>query len=153
MHCWGCTCQGGVYLPGRCTCPGECTCPGGVYLPGGTCPGRGVYLPGGECTCPGTPPAVNRMTDRCKNITLPQTSFAGCKKRTCCYVLYRNATENPCITSPALGPIKCIPKTLPSPYFSAITCNAFYTAFSVVPSPFDYENYPNFNIRMYLTFM
>ena len=28
----------------------------------------------------GTPP-VNKMTDRCKNITLPQTSFAGCKKR------------------------------------------------------------------------
>ena len=25
---------------------------------------------------PGTPP-VNRMTDRCKNITFPQTSFAG----------------------------------------------------------------------------
>ena len=30
---------------------------------------------------PGTP-AVNRMADRCKNITLPQTSFAGGKKRT-----------------------------------------------------------------------
>ena len=48
---------------------------GGVYLSGG------VYLPGGvsawECTCPGTPPSVNRMTDRCKNITLPQTSFAA----------------------------------------------------------------------------
>ena len=26
-----------------------------------------------------TPPPVNRMTDRCKNITLPQTSFAGGK--------------------------------------------------------------------------
>ena len=25
-------------------------------------------------------PPVNRMTDRCKNITLPQTSFAGSKK-------------------------------------------------------------------------
>ena len=24
-----------------------------------------------------TPPPVNRMSDRCKNITLPQTSFAG----------------------------------------------------------------------------
>ena len=35
---------------------------------------------------PGTPqdqapPPVNRMTNRCKNITLPQTSFAGGKKR------------------------------------------------------------------------
>ena len=26
---------------------------------------------------PHTPPPVNRMTNRCKNITLPQTSFAG----------------------------------------------------------------------------
>ena len=26
-----------------------------------------------------TPSPVNRMTDRCKNITLPQTSFAGGK--------------------------------------------------------------------------
>ena len=75
----------GVYLLGRvpareCICPGGCTCQG-VYLP------RGVDLPGGVpvqggctclwgCTCPGTPP-VNRMTDRCKNITFPYTSFAG----------------------------------------------------------------------------
>ena len=27
------------------------------------------------------PPPVNRMTDRCKNITLPQTSFAGGNNR------------------------------------------------------------------------
>ena len=33
-------------------------------------------LPRGGGVCPGVPP-VNRMTDRCKNITLPQTSFAG----------------------------------------------------------------------------
>ena len=46
-------------------------------LPGGV-PGWGVYLPGGG-TCPGTPP-VNRITDTCKNITLPQTSFAGGNK-------------------------------------------------------------------------
>ena len=26
---------------------------------------------------PDTPSSVNRMTNRCKNITLPQTSFAG----------------------------------------------------------------------------
>ena len=53
---------------------------GGVPARGGI-PAWGVYLPGGlpaqGCTCPGTPPPVNRMTDRCKNITLPQTSFAG----------------------------------------------------------------------------
>ena len=78
--------SGGVYLPG----------PRGVYLPG---PG-GSYLPGlggvpawsrGGCTClvwggwctclipGGVPgqvlPPVNRMTDRCKNITLAKTSF------------------------------------------------------------------------------
>ena len=28
-------------------------------------------------------PPVNRMTDRCKNITLPQTSFAGGNNRIC----------------------------------------------------------------------
>ena len=44
-------------------------CPGGVPDPGGC-----TWTRGG--TCPGTPPPVNRMTDRCKNITLPQTSFA-----------------------------------------------------------------------------
>ena len=38
-------------------------------------PAQGVYLPRG--TCPGTPPPVNRMTNKCKNITLPQTSFAS----------------------------------------------------------------------------
>ena len=76
----------------------ECTCPRGVPAQGGLCLPRGavpawggvpawgcvyllgVYLPRGctywGCTCPGTPP-VNRMTDRCKNITLPQTSFVG----------------------------------------------------------------------------
>ena len=29
------------------------------------------------------PPPVNRMTDRCKNITLPQTSFAGGNNGSC----------------------------------------------------------------------
>ena len=75
----GGTCPGG-YLPGGCICPGGCTCQGvylhvGVYLPRGVYMPRGCTCPGG-CTCRGTPP-VNRMTDRCKNITLPQTSFAG----------------------------------------------------------------------------
>ena len=28
-------------------------------------------------------PLVDRMTDTCENITLPQTSFAGGKKRRC----------------------------------------------------------------------
>ena len=39
--------------------------------------GEGVCL-GGSASLGGPPsPAVNRMTHRCKNITLPQTSFAG----------------------------------------------------------------------------
>ena len=66
----------GVYLPGGvpaswCTCLGVyllggCTCTGGV-------PARGCTCPEG-CTCPGTP-TVNRMTDRCKNITLVKMHF------------------------------------------------------------------------------
>ena len=77
-HAW--TIGWGVYLPGGVPAR-ECTCLG-VYLPGG-------YLPRG-CTCPGGVPASgvylprysppeDRMTDRCKNITLPQTSFSGGK--------------------------------------------------------------------------
>ena len=46
----------------------------GVYLTGGV-PAQGGYLLGGV---PAQVP-VNRMTDRCKNITLPLTSFAGGK--------------------------------------------------------------------------
>ena len=49
-------------------------CPGGLCLRG-LCPGRGL--------CQGEPPdrdpPVYRMTDMSKNITLPQTSFAGGK--------------------------------------------------------------------------
>ena len=37
-----------------------------------------VYLPGGGVPAHILPP-VNRMTDRCKNITLPQTLFVGSK--------------------------------------------------------------------------
>ena len=33
--------------------------------------------PLGPGTSPGPDPPVNRMTDRCKHITLPQTSFVG----------------------------------------------------------------------------
>ena len=52
----GVTFQGVMNLSGGCTCPGGCTC-------------LGVYLPRYS-------PPVNTMTDRCKNITLLQTSFA-----------------------------------------------------------------------------
>ena len=79
---------GGVYLVGGCTWSrggGWCTWSrGGVPGPGG-----GVYLVPGGCTwsrggVPGpggvylvrySPPPVNRMTNRCKNITLAKTSF------------------------------------------------------------------------------
>ena len=68
----GCTCLDGVPAQGV-YLPGGCTCPGGV-------PAMWVYLPGGIGLPRYYPPPVNRMTDRCKNITLPQTSFAGCNK-------------------------------------------------------------------------
>ena len=65
-----CVCLEGVCLPGGCLPGGVCRrsgcLPVGGYLPmeGGVYPGRGrlggVHLP---------PPSVNRMTDRCKNIT------------------------------------------------------------------------------------
>ena len=67
--------QGGVPGPGGCTWSW-----GGVYLVwGGTWSQGSVYLvPGGvylvNLVC-----SVNRMTNWCKNITLPQTSFAGGK--------------------------------------------------------------------------
>ena len=84
---------------------GDVPGPGGVpgLGVGGGVPGLGVYLvqgvylvlggvPGLECVpgprggtwsrgvyLPRYSPLVNRMTNRCKNITLPQTSFAGSK--------------------------------------------------------------------------
>ena len=101
MYCSGDVLSQGVYLPmegvpaqGGCTCPVGCTCPGGCTCLGGVpalglCLSRGctcqeVYLPGvylpGGVPAQGVPaqvlvPPVNRMTDRCKNITLPQTSL------------------------------------------------------------------------------
>ena len=56
----------GVYLP-----RGVYLVRVGVYLP------RGVYLVLGGYLPRYSPHPVNRMTDRCKNITLPQTSFAA----------------------------------------------------------------------------
>ena len=65
----GCTCRG-MYLPR------------GVYLPRGGVPARGYLLggvPTGGVPAQVLPPPVNRITDTCKNITMPQTSFAGGK--------------------------------------------------------------------------
>ena len=46
----------------------------GAVTAGGVCPGGGC-LPGegvSQHALRGTPPPVDRMTDRCKNITLPK---------------------------------------------------------------------------------
>ena len=56
----------------------------------GVCPGRSMCVQGGVCfggvsrewgvsqhAMGQTPPPVNIITDRCKNTTLPLTSFAG----------------------------------------------------------------------------
>ena len=71
----------GMYLPGGVpdgSVPAQghvpargCTCPGGL-------PAQGMYLPRGV-PAPVLPP-MNRLTDRCNNITLPQTSFAAGNK-------------------------------------------------------------------------
>ena len=67
MHCAGGVCLG---VPG----PG-CAWSGcwGRGVPSWRVPGPGDGIP----ACTEADPPVNRMTDRCKNITLPQTSFAG----------------------------------------------------------------------------
>ena len=79
--------MGGVCSGGGCLLPGEggllrgAICLQGVSDPGGVCSGggcsrgcltRGGLLQGG---LPQTHPPVNRMTDRCKNITLATTSL------------------------------------------------------------------------------
>ena len=57
--------------------PGGVSGPRGVSAPEGVCSHRGVSGPrGGIPGCTEADPPVNRMTERCKNITLPQTSFA-----------------------------------------------------------------------------
>ena len=76
------SCPGGGY-----TCPGgRYTCPGGGVPANRGAPARGAVPALGVCTWGYLPryslprPPVNRMTDRCKNITLSQTSFAGGNK-------------------------------------------------------------------------
>ena len=61
-------CFGGVSAPrgGRGGCLG-----GGYLLPGGVCYGGVLVLGGGIPACTEADPPVNRMTNRCKNITLP----------------------------------------------------------------------------------
>ena len=61
---------GGVCFWGGCVCPGG-ICSQGVSAPGGVCSGGVVS----QHALRQTPPPVNRMTDRCKNITLATTSL------------------------------------------------------------------------------
>ena len=85
---------GGVPSLGGVPGLGGCTWSWGVYLVLGGVPG-----PGGGCTWSGTPP-VNRMTNRCKNITLPQTSFAG--GNNVCFSLVRQDVHTPQINALSL---------------------------------------------------
>ena len=76
---------GGVSAPGVEGCllqGGGGVCSRGVSAPGGVC-SEGCLLLGGRCGIPActeadTPP-VNRMTNRCKNITLATTSLRPVK--------------------------------------------------------------------------
>ena len=72
----GCTWSRGVPGPGvGCTWfPGGVPGQGGVPGPGGVPRPGGVYLVPGQVL-----PPVNRMTNRCKNITLAKTSFRPVK--------------------------------------------------------------------------
>ena len=61
---------GGLQIPGDQAAPWDQAPPPGPDI-----------SPGTRDPPPGTDSPVNRMTDRCKNITLPQTSSAGGKNR------------------------------------------------------------------------
>ena len=63
------------WFEGRVPGLGGCTCCRGMYLVWGVHLVRGGGVPAQAL------PHVNRMTNRCKNITLSQTSFAGGNKR------------------------------------------------------------------------
>ena len=73
----GCMVPGGcAWSSGVCMVPGGCTVPGGCMVLGGL----GAWYRdggGGIPACTKADPPVNRMTNRCKNITLRQTSFAA----------------------------------------------------------------------------
>ena len=76
MHC------AGGCLPREVSAGGWCVCPGGEWsarrVSAWECP-WGCVCPGGVSSrgCGKPPPPVNRLTDRCKNITLPQLRCGG----------------------------------------------------------------------------
>ena len=86
VHGGGCAWQGGRAWQGgvrgrggACMAGGRAW--GGVHGRGGMRGGGGACVAGGVCVSCDThaPPPVNRITDRCKNITFAQTTFAGGK--------------------------------------------------------------------------
>ena len=64
---------------------------GGAWSKGTWSGGGGCLVGGGIPACTEVDPPMNRMTNRCKNITLPQTSFAGGNKST---FSHRNLPRN-----------------------------------------------------------
>ena len=72
---WGYLLLGGCLLLGH-SAPSGVSAPRGVPAPGGCLP---LVLGGVSQYAVRQTPSVNRMTDRCKNITLPTTLFAGSK--------------------------------------------------------------------------
>ena len=94
MHGWGHMWQGACMVAGGCMV-GGCAWQR-AYVAGGM-HGRGACI--GECMA-GTPP-MKRMTDTCKNITLPQTSFASDNDVITFYIPYSKmrflfSTQNTC---------------------------------------------------------
>ena len=69
--------EGGCVAGKRAWQGGVCAWQGGVCAWQGVCVagGAGIHTPLPRRA----PPPVERMTDTCRNITLPQTSFAGGK--------------------------------------------------------------------------
>ena len=95
---WGVCIRGGLPNLGESASRGVCPTlgglpnrgglhPGGSAQSGGVCIQGGLPNPGGSAQPGGSasggvgqaPSPVNKMTHRCKNITLPQTSFAASK--------------------------------------------------------------------------
>ena len=68
MRTGGCLVPGGVPGLGGGSAPGGCLLRGVSGL-GGSGPGGGVWSRRGIPACTEADPPVNRMTDRCKNIT------------------------------------------------------------------------------------
>ena len=65
----GCLLPGGCLVPGGCLIPGGCVFSRGCLVPGGCLVLGGAWYGGGIPVCIEADTPVNRMTDRCKNIT------------------------------------------------------------------------------------